>query len=266
MLAESFGTFWLIFGGCATALFGHVGFHGEALAFGMAMLTMYYTVGHVSGAHLNPAVSFAMWVNGRVRFKDMFFYWVAQLIGAAIAGTILLIMWKTIGNAETGVFVANGYGTDFQQAAGDNYQAISGRGALLVEAMLSFIFFMVFLGSTDERNGNKKFAGLAIGLCITLIYYITIPLTNGGVNPARSVVQAILSDTAKWSALSQLWLFVVAPFAGALIAGLSYKLIAPKKAEAQHSSKENGEQLSLEKIEEQLSSEVYEESHSSQEE
>lgn len=233
MLAECLGTFWLVLGGCGTALFGHVGFVGTALAFGLTVLTMVYAVGHVSGAHLNPAVSFGMWVNGRMRFGSMLLYWMAQVIGAVVAATALAFVWRATGHAATGVFAANGYGADFQAAAGVNYQAISMPGAFLVEALLTFIFVMVILGSTDERNGNGKLAGVAIGLTLTLIHLISIPLTNTSVNPARSISQALFSDCTKWDAMGQLWLFVAAPMAGALVAALAYKLVAPRCVSAE---------------------------------
>lgn len=228
MLAECLGTFWLVLGGCGTALFGHVGFVGVALAFGLTVLTMAYAVGHISGAHLNPAVSLGVWVNGRMGFGTMLLYWMAQVIGAVLAGTVLAVLWRMAGHATTGVFAANGFGPDFQAAAGSGYQAISKSGAFLVEALLSFVFLMVVLGSTDKRNGNGKFAGVAIGMTLTLIHLISIPLTNTSVNPARSISQALFSDSSTWSAFSQLWLFIAAPLAGAAVAGLAYRIMSPK--------------------------------------
>lgn len=231
MLAECLGTFWLVFGGCGTAIFAsqNVGFLGVAIAFGLTVLTMAYAIGHVSGAHLNPAVSFGVWVNGRMKLVDMLLYWVAQIIGAIIAGAALLAIWHAMGNAETGVFAANGYGADFVAATGNaDYRAVSMGGAFLVEAILTFVFLMVILGATDER-ANGKFAGVAIGLALTLIHLISIPLTNTSVNPARSISQAIFSDCATWSACGQLWLFILAPLAGAGVAGLFYKCMSPKE-------------------------------------
>ncbi len=228
MLAEGFGTFVLVFGGCGTALFGHVGFLGVAIAFGLTVIAMAYGIGHISGAHLNPAVSFGVFVNGRMSFKDMLCYWAAQIIGAIIAGAVLLAVWKATGMSSTGVFAANGYGTEFQAAAGEGYMNVGWIGAFIIEAVLTFVFLMVILGATDERS-NTKAAGLAIGLTLTLIHLISIPLTNTSVNPARSISQAIFSDCATWSACSQLWLFIVAPLVGAAIAGLFYKCVAPKE-------------------------------------
>ena len=225
MLAECLGTFWLVLGGCGTAIFagGSVGFLGVALAFGLTVVTMAYGIGHVSGAHLNPAVSFGVWVNGRMSWHDMLLYWCAQLIGAIIAGGVLYGIAKSAG-MEIGIFAANGYGEMFAGAEG--YHQISCGGAFAVEAVLTFVFLMVILGATDER-ANGKFAGLAIGLCLTLIHLISIPLTNTSVNPARSLSQAIFSENAL--AMQQLWLFIVAPLVGAALAGLCYKAIAPKK-------------------------------------
>ena len=229
MMAECLGTFWLVLGGCGTALFGHVGFIGVALAFGLTVIAMAYGIGHVSGAHLNPAVSFGVWINGRMSLKDMLLYWVAQIVGAIIAAAILYAIWNMAGLGQTGVFAANGYGADFAAATGNaNYLSISTGGAFLVEALLTFVFLMVILGATDERS-NTKFAGLAIGLTLTLIHLISIPLTNTSVNPARSISQALFANADQWSACGQLWLFIVAPLVGAALAGLCYKCVAPNK-------------------------------------
>ena len=228
LLAEGFGTFVLVLGGCGTALFGHVGFLGVAVAFGLTVIAMAYGIGHVSGAHLNPAVSFGVFVNGRMSFKEMLCYWLAQFIGAIVAGAVLLAVWKAAGMGSTGVFAANGYGAEFQAAAGDGYLNVGWLGAFIIEAVLTFVFLMVILGATDERS-NTKAAGLAIGLTLTLIHLVSIPLTNTSVNPARSISQAIFSDSTSWSACGQLWLFIVAPLVGACLAGLFYKCVAPKE-------------------------------------
>lgn len=224
MMAEGFGTFVLVLGGCGTALFGHVGFLGVAIAFGLTVIAMAYGIGHVSGAHLNPAVSFGVWVNGRMSLKEMLLYWVSQIVGAIVAGLVLYGVWKLAGLGQTGVFAANGYGEAFQAAAGDGYLNVSMWGAFIVEAVLTFVFLMVILGATDERS-NTKAAGLAIGLTLTLIHLVSIPLTNTSVNPARSISQAIFSDCTTWNACSQLWLFIVAPLVGAALAGLVYKVV-----------------------------------------
>ncbi len=225
MFAECLGTFVLVLGGCGTALFGHVGFLGVAIAFGLTVIAMAYGIGHISGAHLNPAVSFGVWVNGRMSFKDMLLYWVSQCVGAIIAGALLLVIWKAAGLGATGVFAANGYGEAFQAAAGEGYLNVSMWGAFAVEAVLTFVFLMVILGVTDDRHANGKFAGLAIGLTLVLIHLISIPLTNTSVNPARSLSQALFSNADGWNACSQLWLFIVAPLVGAALAGLAYKCL-----------------------------------------
>ena len=218
--AELFGTFVLVFGGCGTAIFGGVGFLGVAIAFGLTVIAMAYGIGHISGAHLNPAGSFGVWVNGRMTFKEMLVYWLAQIIGGIIAGVLLMVIAKAA-NMTLGTFAANGYGEFFAGAEG--YQQISMWGAFLVEALLTFVFLMVILGITDSRHENGKFGGLAIGLTLVLIHLISIPLTNTSVNPARSLGVAIFSENPL--ALPQLWLFIVAPLVGACIAGLCYKCL-----------------------------------------
>ena len=228
--AELFGTFVLVFGGCGTALFGHVGFLGVAIAFGLTVVAMAYGIGHISGAHLNPAVSFGVWANGRMSFKEMLVYWAAQIIGGIIAGALLLVVWKAAGLGNTGVFASNGYGDAFLKACGGpetGYLSVSAGGAFLIEALLTFVFLMVILGITDSRHENGKFGGLAIGLTLTLIHLISIPLTNTSVNPARSLGVALFSNSPikEWSACGQLWLFIVAPLVGACLAGLAYKCI-----------------------------------------
>ena len=225
--AELFGTFVLVFGGCGTALFGHVGFLGVSIAFGLTVVAMAYGIGHISGAHLNPAVSFGVFVNGRMSLKEMLCYWAAQFIGGIIAGALLLVVYKAIGGSATGVFAANGFGEAFQKATGNaDYQAISMGGAFLVEALLTFVFLMVILGVTDSSHANGKFGGLAIGLTLVLIHLISIPLTNTSVNPARSLGVALFSNCEGWSAMGQVWLFIVAPLVGACLAGLAYKAIS----------------------------------------
>lgn len=232
--AELFGTFVWVFGGCGTALFGHVGFLGVAIAFGLTVVAMAYGIGHISGAHLNPAVSFGVFVNGRMSFKEMLVYWAAQFIGGIIAGALLLVVWKSIHTGDvgaiTGVFASNGWGDYFQKACGGpnaGYESISCGGAFLIEALLTFVFLMVILGVTDSRHENGKFGGLAIGLTLTLIHLISIPLTNTSVNPARSLGVALFSNNsfAEWSAMGQVWLFIVAPLVGACLAGIVYKCI-----------------------------------------
>lgn len=157
----------------------------------------------------------------------MLVYWCAQFIGAIIAGALLLVIWNAIGGGATGVFASNGFGADFAAATGNaDYQAISMGGAFLVECLLTFVFLMVILGITDSRHANGKFGGLAIGLTLVLIHLISIPLTNTSVNPARSLGVALFSNCGgAWSAMSQVWLFIVAPLVGAGLAGLCYKCL-----------------------------------------
>ncbi len=221
--AELLGTFVLVLGGCGTAIFAGraVGFLGVAIAFGLTVVAMAYGIGHISGAHLNPAVSFGVWANGRMTLKEMLVYWCAQIIGAICAAAIIFAIVKC-GNIEPGNFAANDYGQDLANC-GPNYWNINALGAFITECVLTFVFLMVILGVTDSSHANGKFGGLAIGLTLVLIHLISIPLTNTSVNPARSISQAIF---AGGSALSHLWLFIVAPLVGAGLAGLCYKWLA----------------------------------------
>lgn len=227
MIAELIGTFWLVLGGCGTALFGGVGFLGVSLAFGLTVVTMAYAIGHISGAHLNPAVSLGLFVNGRMKLREMIAYWVAQFLGASLAAAALYAIGSSIDGWTAGVFAANGYGADFAAAAGAGYQTVGVFGAFLAEMLLTFVFLIVILGATDER-GAGKFAGLAIGLCLTLIHLISIPLTNTSVNPARSFSQCLFANAEGWSAWGDLWLFIVAPLLGAALAALAYKAFQSK--------------------------------------
>ena len=223
--AELFGTFVLVFGGCGTAIFagGKVGFLGVAIAFGLTVVAMAYGIGHISGAHLNPAVSFGVWANGRMSFKEMLVYWLAQFIGGIIAGLLLMVIAKSAG-MTLGTFAANGYGDFFSAAdVAGGYLQTNTLGAFLIEAILTFVFLMVILGVTDGCHANGKFGGLAIGLTLVLIHLISIPLTNTSVNPARSLGVAIFSENPL--AMPQLWLFIVAPLVGACLAGLCYKCL-----------------------------------------
>ena len=221
--AEFFGTAVLVLGGCGTALFGHVGFLGVSLAFGLTIVAAAYGIGHISGAHLNPAVSLGVWVNGRMTMKEMLSYWCAQVLGAIAAAAILYGIAKSADMA-IGTFAANGFGEFFHAddvAAG--YLQTSVWGAFATEAVLTFVFLMVILGVTDSKHANGAFGGLAIGLTLTLIHLVSIPLTNTSVNPARSISQALFSENAL--ALPQLWLFIIAPLVGAALAGICYKCI-----------------------------------------
>lgn len=213
-LAEFFGTFWLVLGGCGTAVLagGNVGYAGVALAFGLTVLTGVYGLGHISGAHFNPAVTFGLWAGGRFSGKDILPYVISQILGGILAATVLYAIVVSSG-MEIGSFAANGYGVDHSPGG---YGMIA---ALISEFVMTFMFLIVILGATDKR-APKGFAGIAIGLTLTLIHLISIPVTNTSVNPARSISQAIF--VGDW-ALSQLWLFIVVPVAGAIAAGLVYK-------------------------------------------
>jgi len=215
--AEAIGTFVLVFGGCGTAIFagGNVGFLGVSLAFGLTIVAAAYGIGHISGAHLNPAVSLGVWASGRMPGKDLVPYICAQVIGALVAATVLALIK---GCDNIGDFAANGYGAH----SPGGYGMVS---ALIAETVLTFVFLLVILGATD-KGAPSGFAGLAIGLTLTLIHLISIPITNTSVNPARSISQAIFAGG--W-ALEQLWLFILAPIVGAVLAGIVYKSICTHK-------------------------------------
>jgi aquaporin Z len=222
--AKFFGTFWLVFGGCGSAVlaaavptFG-IGFAGVSLAFGLTVLTMAYAIGHISGCHLNPAVSVGLLVGKRFPASDLAPYIVAQVLGAiAGAGVLYVIASGKAGFDVTGGFATNGYDTH----SPGGYTLVA---CLVAEAVLTFFFLMVILGSTDSR-APAGFAPIAIGLGLTLIHLISIPVTNTSVNPARSTGPAVF--VGGW-ALMQLWLFWLAPIAGAAIAGIVYPLFAGK--------------------------------------
>ncbi|MFV0520865.1 MAG: aquaporin Z [Mangrovibacterium sp.] len=220
--AEFIGTFWLVLGGCGTAVLAsyNVGFLGVALAFGLTVFTMAYAIGHISGCHLNPAVSIGLWAGGRFEAKELIPYIVSQLLGAiAAAGVLYLIASGKSDFSSVGDFAANGYGAHSPNGYGM-------MAALITETVLTFIFLIVILGVTHSK-APKGFAGAAIGLTLTLIHLISIPVTNTSVNPARSTSQALFADGG-W-ALGQLWLFWVAPIVGAILAGLVYKWLCPEK-------------------------------------
>jgi len=224
--AEFIGTFWLVLGGCGSAVLAAgfpslgIGFMGVALAFGLTVLTMVYAIGHISGGHLNPAVSIGLWAGGRFPADRLLPYVVAQVLGAIVAAAVLyLIASGKAGFSVAGGFASNGYG----EHSPGGYSLFS---CLVDEVVLTFMFLMVILGSTDER-APKGFAPLAIGLALTLIHLISIPVTNTSVNPARSTGPALFAGG--W-ALAQLWLFWLAPIVGALIAGAVYRWLgAPSK-------------------------------------
>ncbi len=218
--AEFFGTFWLVFGGCGAAVLagGQIGWHGVALAFGLTVLTMAYAVGHISGCHLNPAVTVGLTAAGRFSAGEVIPYVLAQCAGAICAAAVLYVIATGAPGAEIGGFAANGYG----EHSPGKYSMAS---AFIAEFVLTFAFLLVILGSTDKR-APAGFAPIAIGLCLTLIHLIGIPVTNTSVNPARSLSQAVFVQG--W-ALEQLWLFIVAPIAGAVCAAFVYRVIGPKE-------------------------------------
>jgi len=225
LFAEFFGTFWLVFGGCGSAVFAAafpelgIGFGGVSLAFGLTVLTMGYAVGHISGGHFNPAVSLGLWAGGKFDGKSLPGYVIAQLIGAiAAAGVLYLIVSGKAGFTDIGGFASNGYG----DLSPDGYSLVS---VLLAEFVLTLFFLLIILGSTNER-APKGFAPIAIGLGLTLIHLISIPISNTSVNPARSTSQALF---AGGEYTSQLWLFWLAPIAGAIVAGIIHKAFFDKE-------------------------------------
>ena len=221
--AEFAGTFILVLGGCGTAVFagGNVGYLGVSLAFGLTIIAAAYSVGQISGAHLNPAVSLGIWASGRMSSKDLVPYIGAQIVGALVAASVLFLI-KGCGNI--GDFAANGYGVHSPGLPGSP-GIYSMWAALIAETVLTFVFLLVILGVTG-KNSTPGFAGLVIGLTLTLIHLISIPITNTSVNPARSISQAVF--VGGW-ALEQLWLFILAPIVGAILAGIVYKSICPPK-------------------------------------
>ena len=218
LLAELLGTFVLVLFGCGTAVLAgqYVGVAGIALAFGLSVFVMAYAVGHISGGHFNPAVSVGLAVAGRFEWKNVFPYILAQLVGATLAaGVIYLIATgRTDGMTDVGSFAANNYGLYTLTAA------------LITEIVLTFVFLMVIIGATAKEAFNK-FAGAAIGLTLTAIHLVSIPVTNTSVNPARSTSQALFSTDP--TALSHLWVFWLAPIVGAIIAGIVWKAFFAKK-------------------------------------
>jgi len=221
-LAEFIGTFWLVFGGCGSALLAAafpevgIGLVGVSLAFGLTVLTIAYSLGHISGAHLNPAVTIGLWAGGRIASKEVLPYVIFQVLGAVAAAGVLYII-VTGNGSSIGNFAANGYG----EHSPGKYSMLA---AIVTEFVMTFMFLIIILGSTDER-APKGFAGIAIGLALTLIHLVSIPVTNTSVNPARSISQAIF--VGDW-ALSQLWLFILIPIAGAIVAGAVYKFLSSK--------------------------------------
>jgi aquaporin Z len=224
LIAECIGTAWLVLGGCGSAVLAAaypdlgIGFVGVSLAFGLTVLTMVYAIGHISGCHLNPAVSIGLWIGGRFSKKDLLPYIIAQIVGGILGASILYIVAIGNGNPNIGTFAANGYGMH----SPGGYDLIS---ALVIEMVLTFMFLFVILGATHAK-APKGFAGIAIGLALTLIHLISIPVTNTSVNPARSISQAVFVQG--W-AIDQLWLFIIAPLVGAALAGLAYTFVSKEK-------------------------------------
>ncbi|GAB1580143.1 aquaporin Z [Phyllobacterium phragmitis] len=221
--AEFFGTFWLVFGGCGSAILAAafpdlgIGFLGVALAFGLTVLTMAFAVGSISGGHFNPAVSLGLAVAGRFDWKELIPYWIAQVVGAIAAAAVLYLIASGKAGYTPGGFASNGYG----ELSPGGY---SMTAALVAEIVLTAFFLIVILGSTAS-TAPAGFAPIAIGLCLTLIHLISIPVTNTSVNPARSTGAALFAETA---ALSQLWLFWVAPLIGAALGAIIWKALIGK--------------------------------------
>ncbi|MEH6397218.1 aquaporin Z [Pseudoalteromonas sp.] len=223
-IAECIGTFWLVLGGCGSAVLAAgfpdvgIGLLGVSLAFGLTVLTMAYAIGHISGCHLNPAVSIGLWVGGRFPASQLPGYIAAQVIGGIIAGGVLFVIASGQAGFDVSAgFASNGYG----EHSPGGYSLIA---ALVCEVVMTMMFILVILGATDKR-APSGFAPIAIGLCLTLIHLISIPVTNTSVNPARSTGVALF--VGDW-AVSQLWLFWVAPIVGAVIGAVLYGIIGGK--------------------------------------
>lgn len=218
-LAEFLGTFWLVLGGVGSAVFASafpdvgIGLLGVSLAFGLTVVTIAYSLGHISGAHLNPAVTIGLWMGGRITSSQILPYVISQILGALAAAGVLYII-VTGNGSEIGDFGANGYG---EHSIG-HYNMTA---AIVTEFVMTFMFLLIILGATDAK-APAGFAGLTIGLALTLIHLISIPVTQTSVNPARSISQAIF--VGDW-ALAQLWLFILVPIAGACAAGIVYKYL-----------------------------------------
>ncbi|WNW05455.1 aquaporin Z [Vibrio alginolyticus] len=226
-LAEAFGTFWLVLGGCGSAVLAAsfpevgIGLLGVSLAFGLTVLTMAFAIGHISGCHLNPAVTVGLWTGGRFETKDVAPYIISQVIGGLIAGGVLYVIasgqagFDVVGSG----FAANGYG----EHSPGQYSMIA---ALVTEVVMTMMFLIVIMGATDKR-APQGFAPIAIGLCLTLIHLISIPVTNTSVNPARSTAVAVY--VGDW-AVSQLWLFWIAPIVGGVLGAVIYKNLLGKES------------------------------------
>ncbi|HMD58806.1 MAG TPA: aquaporin Z [Steroidobacteraceae bacterium] len=225
-LAEFFGTFWLVLGGCGAAVLAAafpqvgIGLLGVALAFGLTVVTMAYAIGHISGAHLNPAISVGLWAGGRFPASDLIPYIVAQVLGGIAAGGVLFI----IASGKPGFEVAAGFASNGFGAHSPGGYSL--RAAIVCEVVMTMMFLIVIMGATDKR-APAGFAPLAIGLCLTLIHLISIPVTNTSVNPARSTGVAVY--VGGW-AISQLWVFWVAPMVGAVLGAFIYRALGNSKS------------------------------------
>jgi aquaporin Z len=225
-IAEFIGTFWLVFAGCGSAIFAAafpdvgIGLAGVSLAFGLTVLTMAFAIGHISGCHLNPAVSIGLWIGGRFNAKDLIPYIIAQVAGGiAAGGALYLIASGKEGFSDIGRFASNGFGAH----SPDKYSMVA---CLITEVLTTAFFLVIILGATAKR-APQGFAPIAIGLALTLIHLVTIPITNCSINPARSTGVAVF--VGDW-AVSQLWLFWAAPIAGAIIGALVHRSIDDNKA------------------------------------
>ena len=230
LVAEFIGTAWLVLGGCGAAVLAAgvdnvgIGLVGVSLAFGLTVLTGAYALGHISGGHFNPAVSLGLWAGGRFDAKDLLPYIGAQVVGGAVGAGILYLIVSSSATftgvgTDMGAFATNFYDANVY---GVNFGIV---GALVTEIVMTFMFLIVILGAT-HKNASPGFGGMAIGLALTLIHLISIPVTNTSVNPARSTAVAIFAEA---NAMGQLWLFWVAPIVGAILAGFVYKFMAPEK-------------------------------------
>lgn len=222
-LAELIGTFWLVLGGCGSAVLAAafpelgIGFAGVSLAFGLTVLTMAFAIGHISGCHLNPAVSFGLWAGGRFETKDLVPYVIAQVVGAIAAAGVLYLIASGKPGFVAGGFASNGFG----DLSPGKYSLMA---VVVCEVVMTAVFLFVIMGATDSR-APAGFAPIAIGLCLTLIHLVSIPVSNTSVNPARSTGVALFADTA---AIGQLWVFWVAPIVGGILGALVYKTVASK--------------------------------------
>jgi len=225
LIAEFIGTLWLVLGGCGSAVLAAafpelgIGFVGVSLAFGLTVVTMAYAIGHISGCHLNPAVTIGLAVGGRMNTKDVVPYIIAQVMGAIAGAAILYLIASGKEGFTVGGFAANGFG----EHSPGGYGLVS---AFVTELVMTMMFLIIILGATHSK-APKYMAGLAIGLGLTLIHLISIPVTNTSVNPARSTSQALFAE-GSW-AIPQLWLFWLAPILGAVIAGVLYRYLSPEK-------------------------------------